>query len=556
MQLTDNAIKVLEKRYLLKNDNGEIIETPEQLFRRVAKCVAGAETVYVIEDSTEAGEQRACWEEKQREHWEEKFYNAMINLEFLPNSPTLTGAGTELGQLSACFVLPVEDSMEGIFDAIKQGALIHKSGGGTGYSFSRLRAKDDRVKSTKGVASGVISFMNVFNAATETVKQGGTRRGANMGILRCLGGDTLIHTLEGKSKIKDLVGTRPYVYACEPETRKAHVIQADKVFVSDTNREMIRVWMDNDDYIDVTLDHRYMLSNGKYKEAQDLKIGDSLMAFSKKIIRHGTINRYVFSIGCTKGKSEYEHRIVARDILSEEVNENWIAHHKDGNSLNNLPNNLKMLSKSDHGSIHVKNLMKLQAELAVKRKGRTIEEVYGLEKATEWKKNLSKRKKNKEPWNKGKKGEEYTKHYAEGFKNQYENHKVTKIEKIGVSEKVYDISLSKYHNFVANGVFVHNCDHPEIIDFIQAKKDNNVLNNFNISVAVTDVFMDAVTNNTDYDIINPRTKEIVRRENAKDIFSLIVEMAWKNGEPGIVFIDEINRKNPTPEIGEIESTNP
>lgn len=168
--LSENARRVLEKRYLKKDSNGRVIETPEQLFRRVSHHVAQAEKRYG--DAAQAKEM------------EEIFYTIMTEFKFLPNSPTLMNAGRRLGQLAACFVLPVEDSMEGIFDALKNAALIHKSGGGTGFSFSRLRPKNSRVGTTGGIASGPVSFMKIFNTATEQVKQGGTRRGANMAILR------------------------------------------------------------------------------------------------------------------------------------------------------------------------------------------------------------------------------------------------------------------------------------------------------------------------------------------------------------------------------------
>jgi ribonucleoside-diphosphate reductase alpha chain len=270
LRLTPQAITILEKRYLKKGALGNVVESPEEMFWRVARNIAEAERFYGNRTSPE--------------ELSEIFFRMMASLDFLPNSPCLMNAGRDLQQLAACFVLPVEDSLDSIFETVKQTALIHQSGGGTGFSFSHLRPKDDTVQSTGGMASGPVSFMRVFNMATEVIKQGGTRRGANMGVLRV--------------------------------------------------------------------------------------------------------------------------------------------------------------------------------------------------------------------------------------------------------------------------------DHPDIMEFITVKQQPNEMSNFNLSVGITKAFMEALEKDGEYSLINPRTNQEVRRIKAREVLEAIVSAAWETGDPGILFLDRINEANPTPELGEIESTNP
>jgi len=190
-EMSHNALQILRRRYLRKDEKGNVIETPDEMFKRVADSVASVNARYQDERSVE------------RESAE--FYGMMRRLEFLPNSPAIMNAGTEIQQLAACFVIPVEDSIESIYDAVKFAAIIHQSGGGTGFSFSKLRPEGDIVKSTGGVASGPVSFMRVFDAATEAIKQGGRRRGASMGVLRVDHPDVrkFIHSKEDLSSLSN-----------------------------------------------------------------------------------------------------------------------------------------------------------------------------------------------------------------------------------------------------------------------------------------------------------------------------------------------------------------
>lgn len=410
-ELTTNAEITLKQRYLLKDEKGEVIETIPEMYDRIAGAIAEAEKNY------NNGEENFS---KQKEI----FHDMMADLYFLPNSPTLMNAGKEDGQLSACFVLPIEDSMESIFETLKRTALIHKSGGGTGYSFSRIRERDAVVKTTGGIASGPISFMKVYNAATEEVKQGG-----------CFIAGTLIQTSDGPKAIESL-HEGDLVYSYNKDTNTWYYTSCTDPFKTKTFAEVKTVMLESGDKITATPDHPFMIykDNGKeFVKLEDLKKGDTLVSYS----------------GNVRVKEIKDHN--PEDVWNVEVP----SMHNYAVYLPNLKDGV-VVSNSRRG-----------AAMAMLR-----------------------------------------------------------------------------------------VDHPDILDFIDCKTVDGVLNNFNISVALTDSFMEAVKEDKEYDLISPKNGKVVRTLKAKEVFEKLVNNAWNNGEPGIFFIDRANQYNPTPKEGDYESTNP
>ena len=491
------------------------------------------------------------------------FREVMLDMRFLPGGRIQSSAGSPRKVTAFnCFVSPtLQDSFvtgdDSIMDVAKKAAQTMRMGGGIGYDFTPLRPRGDLIKTLDSKASGPVSFMEIFDAVCRTIASAGHRRGAQMGVLRCLSGDTLIHTLDGKKPIRDLVGTRPYVYACDAESRIPRIVQADKVFVSDTKRAMVRVLFDNGEYIDCTPDHRFMRVDGSYDEAQDLKLGDSLMAIHQYMTKWG--NNWKQSIGCTKGRGRAEHRAVAEDILGAEINHTINVHHIDEDTLNNSPSNLEVLTRSEHAKNHASYLEKTRRKIAKDRKGKTLEKWLGEERGSAIRENMSKAKQkqadNLPIWNKGLTGENYKSHYKDGFNNQHSNHKVVSITPLKEEHDfVYDISLPKWHNFAANGVFVHNCDHPDIEEFIHAKQNTDRLTGFNISIAITDEFMQAVKDGTDFDL--HWEGRVYKTIDARTLWDSIMRSTWEWAEPGVIFIDRVNQYDNLYYCEEISSTNP
>ncbi len=718
LKLGINAIKLLKKRYLLRNEEGKIIETPKQMFKRVAKAVAKVEKKY----------------KKDPKKAEKEFYEAMANLEFLPNSPTLMNAGTSLGQLSACYVLPVGDSLKEIFDAVKAMALVHQSGGGTGFTFSHLRPKGDIVRSTKGVASGPVSFMRVFDVATDVIKQGG-----------CISTSSLVRTDKGIIPIGMLLDC-PTFGNCQTRYLVYTNGKFENAFLAEDNNisEVYKIKTEIGTEIKATYNHLIGVinENGEFswKRAEDIQKGDWIIHVlgghigtdielpSIKLKKHfnskevklpkkmtpelaellgiymadgclSTGGRIIFSVE-TKD-IELKERIcklmlkifgVSKHRIEKKENENSIClvfyskvicdyfdkmEWKKKNALNAfVPLHIFQSSRKSafaflrglfegDGDVHPDGYPRLYSVSE-----RLIKEVqqllFGLEIVSKYHKYKTKNRYGKNPVytlsiiqersidefiknigfiskrkneklinrykirkfeqndiipnqskllreiyngpgrgcgkNRSKRGaniELYREiqHYISGInKTSQRNLTRKKLKKLLAKFKelrnkqllkivsdeyfyspVSEISVEKDYTmeitvptaeyFVANSILVHNrrrganmgilnVDHPDIIEFITAKSKENVFSNFNISVAVTDKFMEAVKKNKKWDLINPRTGEKEKTMKAKEIFDLIVINAWKTGDPGLIFMDEINRHNPTPELGKIEATNP
>lgn len=492
-----------------------------------------------------------------------------------------------------CFILPVEDSIVDIYKAITDGAIITQRGGGIGYSLTKLRPENDLVGSTSGVASGPVSFAKVFNASIDALKQGG-----------CFIGSTLIATVHGPTPIKDLkegelVYTWDHGYQLSPCTAP---------FKTKIDTDVWKLTTDKGLEIIATPDHPILMRDGfhgtskSYKKMKDLIPGMSIMPFSRYLKHNASHNLNEWFITLHDGK---DTRVAEHKFVGNAIGLSGVIHHKDGNHLNNLPENLDSMTLSDHGKIRSKLNNFPFKHLSEKEKQKSVDgykkyypNLSEEEKTILYRKNavgnmmsvaytlINKRLPINEtswdtsaqiiPANRRIKKDTILKYFNTW--NEFEkclsenNHKVVSVE-YSHKEDVYNVEVPGTHNYVVcnskmtTGIVVSNTrrgamllslriDHPDILKFIDAKQVEGEIANANISVSITDKFMEAVKAGKDYDLINPHTGKVTGKLNAKTVFNRIITAAHKNGEPGVIFIDEVNRKNSVPQQGEIYSSNP
>lgn len=486
------------------------------------------------------------------------FRDIILEQRFLPAGRIQTAVGS-IRQTTPynCYVSgTIADSYTdddgNIMQRATEAAKTMRMGGGIGYDFSTLRPRGALIKKLLSHSSGPIAFMQIFNAVCLATASSGHRRGAQMGVMRCLAGDTKIHTLSGRQKIKDLVGTNPYLYAVTSEGKVA--VEKAAAVVKTGERRVVTVILDNDTEIICTPDHEFMLSNGTYVEAQNLIRGTSLMALTKTIDFKGYRR-----IGITGQHATVEHRIVYNDICGN-IPEGFHIHHKDEDKTNNNPSNLECLNKSDHAKLHLDILEGNRQRIASDRKGKTLEEWLGAERGNQVreKMRIAKQKQAKEvgAWNSGLSGEDYTSHFKNGFGNQFTspNHRVVAVEDRGEVCDVFDITMTKNHNFFAEEVCVHNCDHPDVMEFIHAKQNTDKLTGFNVSVAITDEFMNAVAGKKTFDL--RWGGSVYNTVDAEELWNTIMRSTWDWAEPGVLFIDRINEMNNLYYCETIAATNP
>lgn len=571
----------------------------EDTFRRVANAIASVENT-----------------EKKKQDWEDKFFDMLQEFKVVPGGRILSNAGTDWKgtTLINCFVAPRAseniDSLDGILWNLRNQSMTLKSEGGWGENFSYIRPRGSMIYDIGAETPGSVKFMELFDKSSDVITAGSgrkntnakakgkIRKGAQMAVLDCLAGNTPINTIEGRIPIKDLVGKCPYLY-CTDQKGNVYVRQATKVW-SKGIKKTIKIVFDNDTFMECTPEHEIMLSDGTYKKAQDLCFYESVAVLNKRLL-----NDYLH-LGITGSRKVIaEHNAVYEMMYGKYPTivggkrspDSTVAHHIDHVKWNNHPENIQSMTLSNHGRHHSEHIRKCQTDRAIRQKGTTNDEFYGEEKAAEIK---AKRQQTEQvitriAWNKEVTGEKYKTHYTNGFggwaKNT--NHKVVRIEE-SIEQEVFDISMPDYHNFVANDVFVHNCWHPDVIEFITAKQQPGRLAKFNVSVNCTDEFMQKLISvneakrsklpQQEIDILNkwelqfPDTQHpnyklewtgslsewkekgyptiIYNTVEVTWLWELIMKSTYNRAEPGVLFLDRANHFNPLNYAEKIAATNP
>lgn len=595
--LNDFSQEIWEKTFKYHEDS-----TIDDTLIRVAKGVASAEKTPQL-----------------RTKWENLFYEMLKGFKVTAAGRIYSNAGTEYTgtTLANCFLGPRAtydiDSIEGILQHLEWQSKTLKSEGGWGENFSYIRPRGSFIHGVGIESPGAVKFMELFDKSSDIITAGSgkelknkkgknkIRKGAQMAVLDCLSGDSRIDTLEGRIPIKELVGKNPYLY-CTDGKGNVFVRQALKVW-SKGVRKTVKIVMDNNEFIECTPEHKFLLSDGSYVKAKDLKFGDSLAALNR------TLNgNYIYLGVAGTRKSIAEHNAVFEmkygqfpSSLSKESRhgEMTVAHHSDHNSINNFPENIESMTISEHSRHHVEHLLEHQKRISKERRGKTWEEYYGKERADEIraKRKKTDNKTRRAPWNDGLVGDDYKDHYKSGFSNQFaenRNHKVVSIEN-SIEQEVFDISMpAPYHNFSVNEVFVHNCTHPDVIEFITAKLSPGRLSKFNLSVNCTDEFMQRIiqlksigeegkdtpmySQLDSWNLVFPDTQHekykeewdgVLKNWRAKGypvvvhntvsamwLWNLIMESTYTRNDPGVLFLDRANYYNPL-NYGEIiVGTNP
>lgn len=493
-----------------------------------------------------------------RDYWQLKFYDMLTGFKVTAGGRIYSNAGADwMGTtLMNCFAAPRDssdiDSLNGILTNLSNQANTLKSEGGWGDNFSYIRPRGSFIHGIGVESPGAVKYMELFDRASDIITSGSgknpsnkktkgkIRKGAMMGVLDCIAGDTLIDTIDGRIPVKDLVGKNPYLY-CTDGYGRVYVRQAELVW-SKGIRNTIKVILDTHDVIECTPDHEVMLSDGTFKKAKDLTTGDSLAALHRVMYN----NKYIYIGVSGSGTTLPEHHAVYEMKYGtyptytgkNRTGDMTIVHHIDECKWNNHPSNIESTVLSEHGKLH----------------------------------------------------------YDDGYSNQFGenfNHKVVRIEE-SIEQEVFDISMPDYHNYSANGVFIHNCWHPDIIEFITAKQSAGRLSKFNISVNLTDDFMEKIikieemvandSSEDEIDLIDqwqlrfPDTTHIAYKTewdgdlslwlskcypvtvfettSAMKIWNLIMDSTYNRAEPGVLFLDRANAFYPSNYIDKIFTTNP